>query len=526
MKVLVTGGTGVVGAAAVRALLADGHAVRLFSRHAARDAERWRDSGEVEARDGSIGSPLDIAGIAEGCDAILHIAGIVEERPPEITFDRVNVGGTQHLLTEAQRAGVRRFVYVSSLGAERGESAYHASKRRAEDAVRQFPGEWLICRPGNVYGPGDEVVSLLLQMVRLSPVIPVIDAGDQPFQPIDAEDLGAALAIAVARRDLSRQVLLLAGEEVTTTSDLIDRLARITGKQAARLPVPSFFAQLGARAASMIGLRMPVNEDKLTMLTEENVIRPGEVNALTTVLGVRPTPLEEGLRRLAVSQPEQLPGGGSGAGPVMRRRYWTDLQGIPGTARELFAEFRRRFFDVVPEAAVREGGEAVGETRLDPGAVLTLALPMRGHVQVRVVEVTDTSATLVTLAGHPLAGANTFRIAGVPTGTPSDAPRGGLRFVVESCDRPSNVVDGLAMTPMGVLFKHWTWNHVVEETARMFGARPPIDVKMEEHALEGEEERTAIREMEEKVERLAREQEPALQKEARARLETAAVGKG
>ncbi|HYG61418.1 MAG TPA: NAD-dependent epimerase/dehydratase family protein [Thermoanaerobaculia bacterium] len=525
MKVLVTGGTGVVGAAAVRALLADGHAVRLFSRHADKDVERWRGTGDIEAREGSIGSPLDIAGAAEGCDAILHIAGIVEERPPEVTFDRVNVGGTQHLLSEAQRAGVRRFVYVSSLGAERGDSAYHSSKRRAEDLVLQFPGDWLICRPGNVYGPGDEVISLLLQMVRISPVVPVIDAGDQPFQPLYAEDLGAALAIAVSRKELSRQVLLLAGDEVTTTSALIDRLARITGREAARLPVPSFFAKLGAQAASMIGLRMPVNEDKLTMLIEENVIRPGEVNALTTILGVKPTPLEEGLRRLAVSQPEQLPSGGTGTGPVMRRRYWANLHGIPGTAKDLFTEFRRRFFDVVPEATVREGGEQVGERRLDPGAVLTLSLPMRGHVQVRVVEVTDTSATLVTLAGHPLAGSNTFRITGVPTGTPSDAPHGGLRFVVESCDRPSNLVDGLAMTPMGTMLKHWTWNNVVEEAAKMFGARPPIDVQMEEHALEGEAERQAIREMEEKVANLAREQEPALQEEAKARLEEASVGK-
>ena len=54
MKVLVTGGTGVVGTAAVRALLAAGHSVRLFSRHAAEDAARWGD--EVETHEGSISS--------------------------------------------------------------------------------------------------------------------------------------------------------------------------------------------------------------------------------------------------------------------------------------------------------------------------------------------------------------------------------------------------------------------------------------------------------------------------------------
>ena len=72
--------------------------------------------------------------------------------PPEQTFARINVEGTRNVLQEARRAGVRRLVYMSSLGAERGQSAYHQSKFRGEEAVRSFAGEWTILRPGNVYG--------------------------------------------------------------------------------------------------------------------------------------------------------------------------------------------------------------------------------------------------------------------------------------------------------------------------------------------------------------------------------------
>jgi uncharacterized protein YbjT (DUF2867 family) len=114
----------------------------------------------------------------------------------------VNVEGTRRLAAEAKRAGVRRFVYVSSLGAERGASDYHRSKKAAEDAVRAVaPEGWLILRPGNVYGPGDEVISLLLKMVRALPVVPTIGRGDQPFQPVWHEDLGLALARAVEREN-------------------------------------------------------------------------------------------------------------------------------------------------------------------------------------------------------------------------------------------------------------------------------------------------------------------------------------
>ncbi|MFL6197879.1 MAG: NAD-dependent epimerase/dehydratase family protein [Thermoanaerobaculia bacterium] len=510
MKILVTGGTGVVGAAAVRSLLAAGHCVRLFSRHARRDAGRWQGS-EVTAKEGSVADAAEVAGAAEGCDAVLHIAGIVEERPPRVTFEAVNVGGTRNLLAEAEVAGVKRFVHVSSLGADGGASAYHVSKRQAEELVRRFPGDWLILRPGNVYGPGDEVLSYLLQVVRAAPAVPVIDGGDQPFQPLHAEDLGAALAVAVTRTDLSRQVLLLAGPEVTTTQDVLDRLARLTGRDPVRLPVPGALAALGAQAASLLGVRVPLNDDKVTMLREGNVIPPGEVNALTRVLGVTPTPLDEGLRRLANTQPEQL----QGTGTLTRRRYWAFLAGVQRTPRDLFAEFRRRFFELVPESTVTDAGEAAGQPELEPGSVLTLSLPFRGNVQVRIVEVTDTELTLVTVAGHPLAGSNTFRFAGTPGVD--------LRFEVETCDRSATLLDELAMVPFGGFLKRFTWTTVVEETARMAGARPPVEVQTEEHLLTGDEEKAAVADLEKRVGSLARQDERELQEEARSRLETVRI---
>lgn len=514
MKILVTGGTGVVGAATVRALLAGGHEVRLLSRHARSDAERWQGSGSIEAREGSVSTPAEVAGAAEGCDAVLHIAGIVEEHPPEVTFQSVNVGGTRNLLAEADVAGVKRFVYVSSLGADTGESAYHASKREAEELVRRFRGDWLICRPGNIYGPGDEVISYLLQIVRTSPVAPVIEGGDQPFQPLYSEDLGAALAVATTRGDLSRQVLLMAGPEVTTTRDLLDRLARLTGQQPVALPVPGALATLGARVmSSLFGVNVPLTDDKVTMLREGNIIPPGEVNAVTDVLGVTPTPLDEGLRRLANSQPEQLPD--QGTGTLVRRRYSALLTGVQRSAEDLFQEFRSRFFDLVPESTVQEAGEPVSRPALEPGSVLTLSLPFRGNVQVRIIEVTGTSLTLVTVAGHPLAGSNTFRFSG--------SPGVDLRFTVETCDRSSNLLDEMAMLPFGRLLKRYTWTTLVEETARMAGAMPPVQVETEEQPLEGDEEKAAVADMERRVAVVARQDERELQEEARARLSEAAL---
>ena len=156
MRVLVTGGTGVVGQAAVPELLRRGHTVRVLSRSV--DAGVLPDG--VEVWPARITDPGELRGCAEGCDLVLHLAGIVEESPPGLTYETVNVEGTRSIVREAERCKVGRFIYVSSLGAEAGTSPYHRSKRRAEEVVRGFAGGWIILRPGNVYGPGDEVVSL------------------------------------------------------------------------------------------------------------------------------------------------------------------------------------------------------------------------------------------------------------------------------------------------------------------------------------------------------------------------------
>jgi NADH dehydrogenase len=472
--VLVTGGTGVVGTAAVRSLVARGHEVRLFSRNADKDVDRWPHG--VEARKGSIEDPDSLHGAMDACDAVVHIAGIVAEEPPDITFEGVNVRGTQNLLNEAERASVGRFVYVSSLGADRGSSDYHRSKRAAEDLVRRFRGGWLILRPGNVYGPGDDVISLLLKMVRTLPAIPVIDGGDHPFQPIAADDLGEAIAIAVDRPDLSRRVLELAGAERTSMNDMIDRLSRLTEKTPLRIPLPSWLAEAGTRVAGAFGIDLPVNVDQLKMLVEENVISPGETNALVTVFKLTPTPLDDGLRRLADTMPEQTPS--EGTGRLHRRRYSADIADCSLTAAELFDQFRTDFKRFMPEATIQVGVERGTPCVPDEGETLTLGLPLRGNVQVRVLEVAERWMTFVTVDGHPLAAAIRF--------VTEDREGGVVRFEIQTFDRAGSVVDAVMLAVVGDLLKDATWRAVVQRVIDETG-HAPAGVQHSDEVLEGEE---------------------------------------
>lgn len=468
MKILLTGGTGVIGEGAIPSLLRDGHMIRLLSRGADEHVRQWPEG--VAAVSADVTRPDQLRGVAEGCDVVVHISGIIEEEPPERTFEKINVEGTRNVVEEGTRAGVRRFIYLSSLGADRGTSDYHASKRRAEEIVQSFPGDWLILRPGSVYGPGDEVISSLLQMIRTLPAMPIVGGGDQRFQPIWYQDLGAAIAIAAGSLDISRQTLELAGTETTTMNDLLDRLSAITGKEPLRLPVPEFVASTVARVADALGAPFPVNDAKVTMLIEENIIREPSVNALTEVFQITPTPLDEGLRTLADAQPEQKPDDGFGA--LERKRFWADIVGSRLSAPELIALFRRECAEIMP---IEFDVEPDTPKQVEQGITLTAALPVRGTIQMRVEEATDTRITFATLKGHPLAGIVQFSAA-----QSDDA----VRFEVTVHARAADMLDWLAMQTVGGAMQNSNWNTVVERMVERSGGTARNGVESDQTTLD------------------------------------------
>ena len=472
MKVLVTGGTGVVGQGAVTELLRQGHSVRVLSRNADEDAKGWPEA--VEPWPAAITDQAALKGCAEGCDLVLHVAGIMEESPPGETYETVNVEGTRSIVREAERCKVGRLIYLSSLGADAGTSAYHRSKRRAEEIVRGFAGGWIILRPGNVYGPGDDVISRLLTMVRTLPVIPVIGGGDHEFQPIWVEDLSAAIGESVRRTDLHGRVLELAGEERTSIDGLLNRLSEITGRDPTRLPIPNFLANAGVTMAAMLGVKIPLTESQLTMLSEGNVIRTPGNNALTGVFHIKPTPLDRGLRRLSDSLPEQTPAEGVGA--FKRRRYWVDIEGSQLTSEQLFARVRERFAELVP-LTMDLGAEPDTPRILERGSTITMALPVRGHVQIRVEQLTENEAVLVTLAGHPLAGAVRFL---------SEEIADSLRFQVQLYDRPANLADWFLMRTVGEGIQARSWETMLGTLIAESGGTCVKGIQHDEEVLDEE----------------------------------------
>ena len=120
MKVLVTGATGYVGAAVVRRLEADGHAVRPFSR----------------ASGGDIADPASVEEAMDGVDAAVNLVAILEGSPEQ--FDQVVAGGARNVVAAARAAGVRRLLHMSALGVTQEHApltGYWGAKWKAKRAV-------------------------------------------------------------------------------------------------------------------------------------------------------------------------------------------------------------------------------------------------------------------------------------------------------------------------------------------------------------------------------------------------------
>ena len=149
MTIAVTGGTGFVGQAVLDAMEQRGLAVRALARTVPGDRP------EVDWIPGSLDDADALDKLVFGTDAIIHIAGLTNA-PDAAQFAQANVAGTAGMLAAAQRSGVDRFVFVSSLSArEPGLSAYGKSKAQAEALVAASGLDWTIVRPPGVYGPRD-----------------------------------------------------------------------------------------------------------------------------------------------------------------------------------------------------------------------------------------------------------------------------------------------------------------------------------------------------------------------------------
>jgi dihydroflavonol-4-reductase len=253
---LVTGGTGFVGAAVVRLLLSEGHAVRALARRGS--DLRNLDGLDIELTYGDLQDRTSLRPALKGCRRLYHVAAHYSLWEPDPgVFYRVNVDGTRNLLEAAMEAGVERVVYTSTVGAlgyrEDGGPAdektpasldqiighYKRSKFLAEEEARQAAVRGLplvIVNPSTPVGPRDIKPTPTGRVIvdylnRLMPAY--IDTG---LNLIDVDDVAKGHVLAAERGRVGERYIL--GHRNLTLKEIFAILGQITKIPAPKICLP------------------------------------------------------------------------------------------------------------------------------------------------------------------------------------------------------------------------------------------------------------------------------------------------
>jgi len=437
MRVLVSGEPSPIVGGTIAELLRRRHSVRLLSSNAAEEAKRWKG---VEPFDG-------IGGSSGACDAIVHLGS----------------ANLAEMVAEAEReSGFRRFACVIGSSDDPDLSPLDPSRLG-----------WLVVRHSPVYGPADDVISPILKLVRSLPIVPVVERGEQKIRPLWYEDLARAIVALLERRDTARRTFEIAGSEWITMNELVDRLRKITARKPLRVSVPG--------ALEVIAASFP----------PDSLASPVQLREI----GIDETPLDRRLRMLADSQPEQFLD--DGAGRMHHKRFFADIQGSRHTPETLMSMFRERVNEMMPIDFAAEPG---APSRIEKGATMTMAMPLRGHVQIRVERCDPTVVLFATLQAHPIAGIVEF--------TTRELPGGVVRFAIDNYSRAGNLLDAIALRTVGEPVQTANWRTVVQNVIDASGGTSD-GVVTESRVLDEDTAAMIERNLRETVDARLRGQSPA-----------------
>lgn len=222
-------------------------------------------------------SLTDWHGAFDKIDSIIHLAGLAHgDSYTESDYQTVNVGGTLHLAREAAKAGVKRFVFVSSIGVdgtktynipfspaseENPHNAYAQSKYDAELGLKKIAAETglevVIVRPTLVYGPN--APGNFGSLVRLVDKVPVLPFGliNNKRDFIAVQNLVDLLITCAQHPDAAGHTFLASDGETVSIREFTDAIATGLGRKIYQLPIPAF---LMTSVAKIIGRSAMVNQ--------------------------------------------------------------------------------------------------------------------------------------------------------------------------------------------------------------------------------------------------------------------------
>ena len=289
------GGSGFLGRHIVRALVKTGARMRVAVRRPelAGHLQPLGGVGQINAVQANVRFPGSLRAAADGADAIINLVGILVPRGKQ-SFAAINDEGARHVAETARAAGVRTFVHVSAIGADRDSpSAYGRTKAEGEKAVLEIDPNAIILRPSIVFGPEDDFFNRFAALARISPVLPLIGGGKTKLQPVFVGDVAKAVVAALNGKMKHGAPYELGGPEVLTLKEVMKRVLAYTMRKRPLVSEPFWLAKLQGAMLQLLP-NPPLTIDQVRMLEVDNVVSDaanGDGRSLQG-LGIEPVGIE------------------------------------------------------------------------------------------------------------------------------------------------------------------------------------------------------------------------------------------
>ena len=289
-RITVFGGTGFVGRRVVRRLSESGATVRIASRHAGRAEGNNVERIAADARD-----ERSVEAAVMGADGVVNAISLYVEHGRD-TFHAVHVEAAARIARVARRAGTKRFVHLSGIGAEVASSSRYIRNRGEGEAAVQaaFPGA-VIIRPAVMFAPDDAFLTTILRLLRTLPAYPLFGDGRTRLQPVYVDDVAAAIAQVLRQTQRPYPIYELAGPRVYSYEELLRTIARTAGLRPRLVRIPFAFWDAAAGIAAFLP-QPPLTRNQVELMqinTTASDSRPG-----FRVLGISPRSLEEELEAM------------------------------------------------------------------------------------------------------------------------------------------------------------------------------------------------------------------------------------
>ena len=251
-KGLVTlfGGSGFIGRYAARTLVKAGYRVRVAVRrpHLAGDVRLAGAPGWVDIVQANVRHKGSVEAAIQDADAVVNLVGLLYEKGPQ-SFEAAQRDGAINIAEACAKAGIKRFVHLSAIGADAAAKAdYAETKGEAENAIRKILPEATILRPSVVFGPEDDFFNRFASLAShplstIAPFLPAIGGGATKVQPVYAGDVAEAIANVVKTETASGKTYELGGPSVYSFSEIYDFIGETIDRKRYALPLPFFVAK-------------------------------------------------------------------------------------------------------------------------------------------------------------------------------------------------------------------------------------------------------------------------------------------